>query len=214
MSKKILIIVHIFAATLFITVIFFLASIIQNYRVSYALEVSSSAMEKNSLSSQILNLKTENEKLKLSFKEYLPSDYTGWKLYENKKLGYFFMYPADASVNSTDLVNAIYIKSSDLDLDASVIHFDSPFYHPPVGTDVAAWLKDKVSYDEVGDRLLNIAGFNTLHLVTLKSTQVYASDDFYFIKGNQLFDIKIVHSGNREDWDLYYKFLKSFKFAN
>jgi len=206
MSKKILIIVHIFVATLLITVIFFLALIIRNYRANYALEVSSSTMEKNSLNSQILNLRTENEKLKLSFKEFSPADFAEWKLYENKKLGYSFMYPADASVNSADFVNAVYVKSSNLD--ASVIHFDSPFYHPPVGTDVTLWLKDKVSYDEIGDRLLNIAGFNTLHLVTLKSVQVYASDDYYFIRGNQLFDIKIIHSGNREDWDLYYKFLK------
>ncbi|MCK4959841.1 MAG: hypothetical protein KAT00_10580, partial [Planctomycetes bacterium] len=52
----------------------------------------------------------------------------------------------------------------------------------------------------------------TLHLIYNESPQAYGSDHYYFIKGEQLFRIQILHAGGRQDWDLYQRFLRSFAF--
>ena len=208
MGKKLIVIILIHVLALILLSAGVLLHV-KNVIINNALEVSSYAMEKNNLNSQILLLKDENTKLKLSTKEYSAADYTGWKTFENEILLYFFMYPADAVVEDTDSINVVYVKSNNLNV--SVIHYDSPFYHPPSGTNVKDWLIDKVTYDEVGEPI-NIFGINALHLITNKSPQAYASDDYYFIKGNQLYHIQILHTKGNQDWELYYKFLKSFTF--
>jgi len=206
--KSILIIVHMIFFLIIAIIIGKLLLINRSTSTNYSLEISSSTMERNSLKSEINILKTENDKLKFTGKEYSSEDYSGWKKFENSQLNYSFMYPADAFLDNTDHVNAVYVKSSDLNV--SVIHFDSPFYHPPVGTDLHSWLLDKISYDEIGESI-KILETDSLHLITLKSSQAYAADDYYLIRNGQLYDIKIVHSTNTQDWDLYYKFIRSFK---
>ena len=51
-----------------------------------------------------------------------------------------------------------------------------------------------------------------LHLKTSASSMAYGYDEFFFIKGDQLFRILILHTGGQEDWDLYNAFLESFVF--
>ena len=208
MSRKLIVIIliHLSALILLSAGILSFISLIQK---THAFEVSSCAIEKNSLNSQILLLKDENNKLKLSTKEYSTADYAGWKTFENRNLLYSFMYPADAVIEDADIINVIYIKSNDLDI--SVIHYDSSFYHPPAGTNVRDWIIDKVTFDEEGEPI-DISGINALHLITNKSPQAYASDDYYFIKGSQLYHIQILHTKDKQDWETYYKFLKSFTF--
>jgi hypothetical protein len=58
---------------------------------------------------------------------------------------------------------------------------------------------------------IEIAGSPAVHLITKEAPGAYAYDEYYFIKGEQLFRILIVHCGNG-DWDLYDRFLSSFIF--
>jgi hypothetical protein len=37
-------------------------------------------------------------------------------------------------------------------------------------------------------------------------------DEYYFIRGDQLYNITILHTADKEDWDLYNLFLDSFSF--
>jgi hypothetical protein len=93
-----------------------------------------------------------------------------------------------------------------------VSHYDSGFYHPPAGTDVAQWVTQSVlAYDEI-DTGVEIAGLAAVHLRTEATQQSYAFDEYYVIKNNQLFRIGILHTTGREDWNLYNEFLQGFRF--
>jgi hypothetical protein len=92
-----------------------------------------------------------------------------------------------------------------------VTHDDSDFYHPPTGTDLQQWITNwDIDYDKMNTDI-EIAGLPTVHLVTKEATGAYAYDEYYFVKGEQLFRILIVHCG-KQDWDLYNTFLSSFVF--
>ncbi|MFH1955991.1 MAG: hypothetical protein ABIJ36_03720 [Patescibacteria group bacterium] len=208
MSKKLIITTHILFLILIIVGVVFAFLKNNNCRIENALLIYTSRERESSLNAEISKLKLENDKFKFYLKQLEPADYAGWKTFENKSRGYFFMYPSNAVVDESDAINVLYIKSPNVDI--SIIHFDSPFYHPPAGTNVRLWVLDKVSYDEVGESI-KILGTDTLHLVTNKSPQVYAADDYFFIKDGQMYDIKIVPSGDKQDWELYYKFLKSLR---
>jgi len=93
-----------------------------------------------------------------------------------------------------------------------VEHIDTPFFRPPAGADVADWVLDIGWYhDEIGP-VGEIAGVPAVHLKTNASSMAYGYDEFFFIKGDQLFRILILHNGGQEDWDLYSAFLESLAF--
>jgi hypothetical protein len=58
---------------------------------------------------------------------------------------------------------------------------------------------------------LTIAGVPAVHLRLDRSEQSYASDRFFFISGGQLFNVVILHTADKEDWDLYNHFLESIQ---
>jgi hypothetical protein len=94
----------------------------------------------------------------------------------------------------------------------TVDHPDTDFYHPPAGTDVTQWVTDfGMYYDEIGPER-EIAGVPAVHLKTNASSMAHGYDEFFFIRGDQLFRILILHTDGQEDWDLYYAFLESFSF--
>ena len=143
-------------------------------------------------------------------------EYEGWKTYTSEKFGYVLKYPGDAEIEGTDLDVSVKFVGPLVENEAwpwlIVNHGDNDFNHPPSGTDVRQWVLDfGVPYDEIG-REFEVAGLPTVHLIHERSPQSYASDGYYFIKDNQLFHIQILHAGDRQDWDLYNKFLKSFAF--
>ena len=143
-------------------------------------------------------------------------EYAGWKTYTSEKFGYALKYPGDCTVMGADPDASVQFVGPLSDDEHwpwfFVDHYDSNFYRPPAGTDVHQWVTDfGIPYDEVGPEV-EVAGLPTVHLIYEASPQAYARDDYYFIKGDQLFRIQILHAGGQQDWDLYNKFLQSFTF--
>ena len=141
--------------------------------------------------------------------------YIGWKAYTNVKLGYSLKYPGDVKIMGADRDKMVQFEGPLVDNEYwpvfSVEHYDSEFYRPPTGTDVRQWIADAdFQYDELGDEMA-IAELPAVHLVYQEGPQAYGSDDYYFISGEQLFHIKILHTGGRQDWAMYDAFLNSFK---
>ncbi len=143
-------------------------------------------------------------------------EYVGWQTYTSAKFGYTLKHPRDVTMMGADLDESVQFVGPVANNEHwpwfSVDHFDSNFYHPPAGTDVHQWIADSsVSYDEMGPKV-QVAGLPTVHLIYQGGPGIYASDDYYFIRGDQLFRITILHAGGKQDWDLYDKFLQSFTF--
>jgi hypothetical protein len=139
----------------------------------------------------------------------------GWKRFFHKKFGYAFKYPSNCAIVSGNLDEALQVSTATTTDEGwpclSVSHDDSDFYHPPAGTDLKQWILDwEIGHDEI-ETGLEIAGSPAVHLITKAAPGAYAYDEYYFVKGEQLFRILIVHCGN-EDWDFYELFLSSFIF--
>jgi hypothetical protein len=139
-----------------------------------------------------------------------------WKTYTSEKFGYTLKYPSNATIMGADPNTAVQFVGPVVGNEHwpwfSVEHYDSDFYRPPASTDVHQWIADSGHpYDEIGPDV-EVAGLPTVHLVYEASPQAYGSDHYYFIRGDQLFHIQILHAGGRQDWDLYNKFLQSFRF--
>ena len=95
----------------------------------------------------------------------------------------------------------------------TVAHYDSEFYHPPAGTDVSQWIADhEIPYDQIDK--VEIAGLPAVHLRYEAGPGWDASDAYYFIKDGQLFYILLLHTGGREEWNLYNKFLEGLTFLD
>lgn len=136
-------------------------------------------------------------------------EYEGWKPYLNERFGYALMYPSECRVMGTNLDDAVQFAGQEWPV-LTVRHYDSDFYHPPAGTDVRQWIADRdMTYDEI-DLEAEIAGLPMVHLIHEEGPGWDASDEYYFIRGDQLFSILILHTGGQQDWELYNKFLQSF----
>ena len=147
--------------------------------------------------------------------ESLLVDEDEWQPYYSKKFGYAFHFPGECAIVSQNLDEALQVSTATTTGEGwpclSVTHYDSDFYHPPAGTDLQQWLIDwKIHHDEMGTDV-EIAGLPAVHLRIKETKGAYAYDEYYFVKGEQLFRILIVHCGE-QDWDLYNRFLSSFIF--
>lgn len=145
-------------------------------------------------------------------------DSFGWKIYRNEDFGYSFHYPADASIVPNDdplksisvigpLVQDEYWPQFTLSHPS-----DREDYRPPEGADLAQWLAD---HNLLGDERLadmTIAGTTAIHLRHDRSPQSYAYDRYFFAHEGQLYMLVIGHAGDKEDWELYNRFLESIAF--
>jgi len=143
----------------------------------------------------------------------------GWKIYRDQEHGYSFEYPAEAEISHADdpLKTLSIIGPSVNDNNWPMIYFNHPAdredYRPPEGVDLAQWLTDHQLL--IGERLSDrqIAGVPAVHTRFDRSQQSYAYDTFFFAKDQQLYSVVILHTGDKEDWELYDHFLNSIQFA-
>jgi len=142
----------------------------------------------------------------------------GWKIYRNKTLGYRFDYPADARIESADdPLKTLTIVGPLVGGDNWPMIFvnhpgDREDYRPPESADLAQWLTDHNLLPDERQPDTQIAGIRAVHTRRSRSPQAYASDSYYLAHSGQLFTIVILHTGDREDWTLYDRFLTSFQF--
>ena len=141
-----------------------------------------------------------------------------WATYRDSELAYQFDYPADATIEPNDNpLHGYSIVGPLVDDDHwPMIVIDHPRdredYRPPVGTDLAQWLTDQMLIGD--DRLpdTEIAGTLAIHTRHEASPQSYAHDTFFFQHEDQLYRIVIGHTAHKEDWEVYNRFLESFRF--
>lgn len=144
----------------------------------------------------------------------------GWKIYRDEQLGYSFHYPADAEITTADdpLKTLSIIGPMTEGENWPFIYFNHPSdredYHPPEGADLEQWLTDHNLL--IGERQpdTQIAGTTAIHTRYARSPQTYAYDTYYFAKSQQLYGVVILHTGDKEDWELYNHFLESIQFEN
>jgi putative hemolysin len=141
-----------------------------------------------------------------------------WKVYRSDTLGFSFQYPADATVGSADdPAKTLTITGPMIGNDHWPVIFinypsDREDYRPTEGADLAQWLTDHNLL--VGERHsdVQIAGTTAIHTRFPRSQQSFAYDNYFFARSGQLYGIVILHTGDKEDWDLYNHFLASFQF--
>ena len=139
-----------------------------------------------------------------------------WKTYQNEQLGYQFAYPTEATLESTsDPLKALVIQGES---GWPAIYINHPIdrveYRPSEGADLQAWLKEHflISADPLDT--VQIAGTTALHFRMPRSPQSYADDRYFFTHAGQLYQIVIQHTEDKEDWQLYSRFLESFRFTD
>ena len=140
----------------------------------------------------------------------------GWLTYRSAALGYSFQYPADAKIEP-DLNNSVIITGP---LVANehwpVIFFNHPQgraeYAPPQDANLEQWLKTNNLL--VGERRadVQVAGGSAVHLRQNSGPQAYNADYFFFAHKGQLYNVVFLHTGGKEDWALYNRFLESIRF--
>jgi hypothetical protein len=149
----------------------------------------------------------------------------GWAVYESESMGYRFEYPADAAIEpNDDPLQGISIVGPLTDGERwpmiGISHpEDREDYRPPEGADLAGWLVEHnllaaegQAGAEVRQADTTIAGTVAVHTRFERSPQSYAYDRYYFARAGQLYMIVIGHTGDREDWALYGRFLESVAF--
>jgi putative hemolysin len=140
----------------------------------------------------------------------------GWKIYRDARTGLYFEYPPDATLEA---VNG---NPQDLSITGPggwpsfLISFpsDREDFRPPEGTDLAQFLTDRYLMPENRQADAQIAGELAIHTRFERSQQAFADDRYFFAHNGQLFNILIGHQDDKEDWELYNRFLGSFKFTN
>jgi hypothetical protein len=143
-------------------------------------------------------------------------DYSDWQSTTNERFGYAVMYPGDVTVvEAGDGTGTSFegpLSDNERWPSISINHYDSSFYHPPAGADVSQWVADfGIPHDQIGQST-EIGGLPATHLIVKSTPQSYGFDEYYFIKDEQLFRILILHTGGKQDWDLYDQFLQGFAF--
>ncbi|MFN2120940.1 MAG: DUF333 domain-containing protein [Anaerolineales bacterium] len=141
-----------------------------------------------------------------------------WQLYHDPSTGYSFSYPPNATIEiDDDPAHSITIvgpqENGERWPQITISHpGDLPEFLPPEGVDLEQWLTDHSMMGDTRMRDVQIGGKAAVHLRHERSPQSYAYDRYYFACRGQLYMIVIGHAGDREDWNLYGRFLESFQF--
>jgi putative hemolysin len=142
----------------------------------------------------------------------------GWKVYRNEQFGYSFHYPADVNIFANDdpLKGLSLIGPLTENEYWPMIFFSHPSdrqdYRPPEDVDLAQWLTDHYLLGSARAPDVQIAGTTAIHTRQERSQQSFAYDNYYFAQSGQLYTVVILHTGDKEDWELYNRFLESIQF--
>jgi putative hemolysin len=142
----------------------------------------------------------------------------GWKIYRNETLGYRFDYPADARIEiADDPLRTVSVIGPLVEGNTWPVIFinhpsDRDEYRPPIDVDLAQWLADHNLLTDQRQPDTQIAGTTAVHTRFPRSPQAFASDSYYLARSGQLYSIVILHTGDKEDWAIYDRFLASFQF--
>lgn len=145
-------------------------------------------------------------------------DEFGWKIYRDPQQGFIFHYPPDAVVTPNDLPETGINITGPLVDDSYWPQMNISYpggreeYRLPEGADLAQWMSDLNLMMESRLDDIQIAGETAVHLRHDRSPQSYANDRFFFAKNGQIYVVLIGHAGDREDWELYNRFLNSISF--
>jgi len=139
-----------------------------------------------------------------------------WKKYNNKILGYSIDYPTIVNIMGNNLDQRVEftgpLSNNEWWPNISISHYSNDFYRPADDVDVVDWVKPFPEY-RIGEDI-SIAGLKTVHYVQDKTPQAWAADYYYFINDNQLYNIIITHTNDKQDWQLYNRILDSFSFGD
>jgi putative hemolysin len=150
--------------------------------------------------------------------EASPGTGDGWNIWHDDQTGFTFQYPSDATLvpNDDPLAGLSVVGPLVGDDQWPMFYISHPVdrdeYRPPEGADLAQWLTDNnmIGAERLPDA--QIAGTRAIHSRQEASPQTYASDIYFFAKSGQLYNVVILHTGDREDWPLYSRFLDSIQF--
>lgn len=140
--------------------------------------------------------------------------------------GYTFHFPAEAIIEpGHDPVQTVTIRGLLIDDEYWPIIFishpqDNDDYRIPPGVELVNWLTEqnllmtgdiepaaKVRLEDV-----EIDGMTAVHTRFNRSPQSYAFDKYYFAHNGQIYTIVIIHTADKEDWEIYNHLLESFHF--
>lgn len=149
----------------------------------------------------------------------------GCKVFRNETFKFEFHYPADAVITAekADPSSLTIVGPLVDDNNWPMIYFSHPSgrmdFRPPEGADLEQWLSDNNLWSEgAPDKRMpdvQIAGLTAIHLrYDSGSGQSYNNDKYYFIEDGQLYQVVILHTGYKEDWELYNHFLESIRFID
>ena len=140
-----------------------------------------------------------------------------WLTYRSAALGYSFQYPADCVIEVAQDGGSVTVTGPLVnDEHWPAIYFSHPKglaeYAPPADANLEQWMKERNLL--MGERRANlrVAGLEAIHLFQKGSPQAYNADRYYFARAGQLYNVVFLHTGGKEDWTLYNRFLENIKF--
>jgi uncharacterized protein len=146
-----------------------------------------------------------------------PAPSGAWSVYHDPAQGLRFEYPAEAAIVPNDdplgglSVVGPLVGDDHWPMFSISYPADRPEYRPPEGTDLAQWLRehDMMAEERMPD--VQIAGITAVHLRHAPSPQSYGHELYYFAVGDQLYAVVIQHTGDRQDAEVYARFLESIQ---
>ncbi len=149
----------------------------------------------------------------------------GWKLYQNQKLGYTLQYPPNTTLSTDEQPGTVTVAGPVLQSERwPMIYLSHPTdrqdYRPPKEVDLEKWLTQHNllmtdgRLGEARQRDIQIAGTKAIHTRFARSPQSYAYDKYFFARSGQLYTLVILHTGDKEDWGLYNRFIASIRFGS
>ena len=139
-----------------------------------------------------------------------------WKTYTNEIHNFSFQYPPDVAVVIDEPKREVDLKGPLLPSGKEwprfyIANYPGDEYHPPEGTELKAWITEKLGYEKFADDR-QIAEETAVHINTIKNVHDDQIDRYYFLKNGQIFQVDILHPDGVSNWDIYNKFLDSIAF--